>query len=96
MAPRLPSNDWHVSAAGTLTAMALVLVGGFLLLEFGLALASGYGGLGTQYPLQGAAGVVLAVVGGLVYEFVARRDVSPRAEDEESYSDPASTLLWGW
>lgn len=97
MAFRLPSNERLVSIAGTLIAMALALVGGFLALivAFPVMTATDLTP-GTAELLQGATGIALVALGYLVFRFVARRDASPRSEDEETYSDPASTLLWGW
>ncbi|MFC7141640.1 hypothetical protein ACFQMA_17605 [Halosimplex aquaticum] len=97
MTPQLPSNERFVSVAGTLTAMAFALVGGFLALVVAFPVITATDLTpGTAELIQGATGIALVTLGYLVFRFAARRDASPRSEDEETYSDPASTLLWGW
>ncbi|WP_415378779.1 hypothetical protein [Halosimplex sp. TS25] len=97
MAPLLPSKTWVVSAAGTLVAMASVLVGGFLTLRALHFLVSDVVPVTAEIVLvNGTAGIVLTVVGYLVFRFVARRDISPRSDDEESHSNPSSEMLWPW
>ncbi|QLH80234.1 hypothetical protein [Halosimplex pelagicum] len=99
MGSRFPSSGRLVSAAGTVVALALLLVGGAVAAEtaFELLIAEGpvLGAPGVGLG-KGAAGLAVFVGGYLVLRTVARRDASPPSEDEEHGSDAASRFILDW
>ncbi|WP_436907306.1 hypothetical protein [Halosimplex marinum] len=99
MGSRLPSDGRLVSAAGTVVALALLLVGGAVTVEtaFELLIAEGpvLGAPGVGIG-KGAAGLAVFAVGYLVLRTVARRDAVPPSEDPDHDSDAASRFILDW
>ncbi|QLH75907.1 hypothetical protein HZS55_00680 [Halosimplex rubrum] len=99
MASRSPSSGRLVSAAGTVLALALLLVGGAVTAEVALELVIvdgpvlGDPGVGVQ---RGAVGLVAFLAGCLVLRSVASRDASPPSDDEDQDSDTPNRLVGDW
>lgn len=99
MASRLPSNGRLVSVAGTVLALALLLVGGAVTAETTLELVNAAGpvlGVPGVDIGKGAIGFVAFLGGCLVLQTLANRDASPPSDDENRDSDTPNRLIGDW